>query len=271
MHEIVKYDNYMNSLNFKNFTAMDLNMLMGICSKIRDNDEEYINFTFDEIRELTGYAGHTAKQLIADIERMNDKLIKVTCKLRTETKITTFVLFPFYEIDPYSQILTIQINEKFRFILDGIANNFTRFELAEFVSLNSKYAKNLYRLLKQFRTQGWYHALVDELRLKMDCPSTYSNKYFMDEIIKPSVKTLQFCFKGLSVEVERARKRGSPVIGYKFTFVPEKASDQIDEQMSITDFPETLPDKPKKKSGSSAFQSRKYDYDELEKQLLNKK
>ena len=110
----------------------------------------------------------------------------------------------------------------------------------------------------------------------MDCPSSYSNKIFMRDIVNPSVEALKPYFKGLSVEVEKdARKRGKPITGYRFTFqkeyIPE--NDQIDGQMSITDFPEYLPSepvKPSKKSGFSNFESRSYDMDELEKQLTRR-
>ena len=58
-----------------------------------------------------------------------------------------------------------------------MVQNFTIFELLEFTSLSSKYSKTLYRLLKQWRTQGEYifHDIAD-FREKMDIPESFSNK-----------------------------------------------------------------------------------------------
>lgn len=273
MNEIVKYDNGMNKLNFTGFSKLDMNMLMALCSKMRDKDVNEITFDFTTLKELMNYKSTDKADFIADLKRMNKRLMKVNCEIITQSEIIMFVLFPTFRVNSDAETLTVGVNKDFTFLLNEL-REYTRFDLDEFINLNSKYAKHLYRLLKQFRTQGWYRVKVNEFREKMDCPSSYSNKIFMHDIVNPSVEALKPYFKGLSVEVEKdTRKRGRPIIGYYFTFqkehIPE--NDQIDGQMSITDFPETLPDKPKKKSGSSGFQSRKYDYDELEKQLLNKK
>lgn len=94
MNEIVKYDNYMNGLKFTGFTATDFNFLMLLCSKLRDKDTSKITISFAEIREKTGYTQCSIKQFVSDLQRMNDKLMKITCKLQTETEIIMFVLFP---------------------------------------------------------------------------------------------------------------------------------------------------------------------------------
>ena len=94
MNEIVKYDNYMNNLKFVGFTTTDFNFLMLLCSKMRDKDVSQISISFDELRLKTAYTRTSIQKFRADLERMNEKLMKVTCKLRTETKTIMFVLFP---------------------------------------------------------------------------------------------------------------------------------------------------------------------------------
>ena len=192
MNEIVKYDNYMNNLRFTSFTATDFNFLMLLCSKLKDKDASKIKISFSEIREKTGYTQHPIKQFVSDLERMNDKLMKITCKLRTKTEIIMFVLFPTFRIDLDNQVLTVAVNEDFKFILNELIRNFTRFDLSEFVQLDSKYSKNLYRLLKQYRSTGRYEVSLEDFRSKMDVPKAYINKRVMDDIIKPVLKELKF-------------------------------------------------------------------------------
>ena len=88
-----------------------------------------------------------------DIPRMYiiNKLIKLNIRIETQEKIVKFVLFTKYKIDKINSIIKIGVNEEFKYILNDIAGNFTKFELAEFVSLRSGYSKTAYRLLKQFR------------------------------------------------------------------------------------------------------------------------
>ena len=225
MNKIVKYDNYMNSLRFTGFTTTDFNFLMALCSRMRDKDINKITFSFAELRSITEYKkSNSIKQFVTDLEHMNEKLMRVIYKIKTENKIIMFVLFPTFEIDMEKQELTVAVNEKFKFILNELIKNFTRFDLKEFIKLDSKYSKTLYRLLKQFKTTGIFEIKLDDFRKKMDCPVSYSTKYIMDKIIKPVLKELQNYFQDLQCTVQYAHKRGRPVEGYIFTFTPEQIS-----------------------------------------------
>ena len=135
MNEVVKYDSYMNSLKFTGFTTTDFNFLMLLCSKMRDKDTTELSISFDELRLKTAYTRTSIQKFRTDLERMNEKLMRVTCKLKTETKTIMFVLFPTFEIDIEKQELIVAVNEKFKFILNELIKNFTRFDLKEFVKL----------------------------------------------------------------------------------------------------------------------------------------
>lgn len=223
MNEIVKYDNYMNNLKFTGFTTTDFNFLMALCSRMRDKETNKIVFSFAELRNITNYKkSNSIKQFVADLEHMNEKLMKVTCRLRTETEIIMFVLFPTFVINLNKQTLTVAVNEHFKFILNELIKNFTRFELKDFIGLQSKYSKTLFRLLKQFKTTGNYEVALNDFIAKMDIPKSYRIKDITDKIINPTLKELQNYFQGLQCTVQYAHKRGKPVSGYIFTFKPEK-------------------------------------------------
>lgn len=273
MNEIVKYDNYMNSLKFSSFTTVDLNFFMTLCSRMREKGTRKICLSFEELRELTNYKkSNSVSQFASDLEKMNEKLIKVTCKLRIGSETIMFVLFPTFRINEDEQTLTVSVNEDFKFILNEITKNFTRFELNEFVHLDSKYSKNIYRLLKQFRTTGKYEVSIQDFREKVDCPESYSAKYVMDLIIKPSLKELSSYFQDLRCEAKYARKRGRPVIGYIFTFTPEAIKNDT-EQHGLKS--KNMPDKKKSTAGNRldeyrSYHQRTYDYENLEKQLAER-
>ena len=207
MNEIVKYHNYMNSLKFTGFTVTDFNFLLTLCSRLKDKGTNEVNFSFTELRTLTNYKkSNSIKQFVEDLKRMNEKLMKITCSLKTETEIIMFVLFPTFAINLNKQTLTVSVNERFRFILNELIKNFTRFDLQEFVTLESKYSKSLYRLLKQYRVTGKYEIEVNDFRSKMDCPESYNNKQFMQNIINPALKNLQ---NYLSLEKELLNRQNN--------------------------------------------------------------
>jgi len=266
MNEIVKYDNYMNSLKFTGFTVTDFNFLIALCSRMRDKSMTKVNFSFEELRNITNYKkSNSIKQFISDLERMNEKLMRITCKLTTKTEIIMFVLFPVFKIDVEKQTLTVRVNEDFAFILNELVKNFTRFDLSEFVKLDSKYSKTLYRLLKQYRTTGTYEVKIDDFKNKMDCPKAYNNKQFMQNVINPSLKELQNYFTNLQCTVKYAHKRGRPVEGYTFTFKPEQIPEPglENEAPGISDTQSQT--KQCQKNKFNNFTQRDYSKEELDK------
>lgn len=195
---------------------------------------------------------------------MNDKLMKVTCHLETKTEILMFVLFPTFAIDLENQILTVSVNQDFKFILNEITKNFTRFDLKEFIEIDGKYTKTLYRLLKQYRSTGYYEVSIENFKSIMDCPKSYNNKQFMQNIVSPAIKNLQKYFQNLKCESKYAHKRGKPVTGYIFSFTPETIGNQLDDERK-----EEVENMQNSSIGYVGFPQRKYDYKELEKMLLN--
>ena len=252
MKEIVKYDNRMNVLNFKGFGKVDMNLLMALCSRMKGKMTEKIVMTFDEIKHLANYTSTDKEEFIKDLERMIDRLMRVNSRIITDGKIAKFVLFPTFLIDPKEETVSVAVNQDFAFLLNEL-NQYTTFELEEFVDLKSKYSKNLYRLLKQWRTVGKYTFNdLAEFRNLMDVPKSYSNKYMMERCVDVAIEEiskLDISFNGFKCEPVYARKRGNPLDKLVFTwqaekheFIPKVEDEQIDGQMNIADYPECMPD-----------------------------
>lgn len=257
MNEIVKYDNYLNALHFGTFSKQDYNFFMALCARAKEVGGKEVTLTFDYIKELSAYKrDRGADEFISELKRMNRKLTKITCELENEKEVLMFVLFNTFRIDKENETLTVTVNEPFRFILNGIVSDFTRFELAEFVSLDSRYSKTLYRKLKQFRTTGYYTVGVNELRELLGCPTSYSNKRVMGDIIKPAVEELKKIWPTLSAETLYEKKRGRPVKGYTFTFKREVSQKK------------PAGTKKPKENPFNQFEQNQYDFEKLEKELL---
>ncbi|WP_234446200.1 replication initiation protein, partial [Campylobacter fetus] len=141
------------------------------------------------------------------------------------------------------------------------------FELKEFIGLNSKYAKTLYRLLKQFRSSGKciiYSKKWDEFREIMDIPQSYQISDIDKRILKPSIKELSAerdlfnnkkpIFENLTykkIKDPKGRGRGGKVIGIEFYFTPEPNRSELQEQIKDlkslnTEPKETKNQEPKK-------------------------
>ncbi len=275
MDKVVKYGNYLNELQFRDFTATDFDFLMYLCSVMRDKDEDVITLSIPEIKKIVNYDKNvTLKDFGLMLEKMNQKLMSITAKIKDGSKTIQFVLFPTFITDSKANTLTVRVNKDFKYLLNELTKNFTRFELKEFIQIKGKYSKMLYRLLKQYRTQGEYYVEVDEIKKLMDCPESYTNKTFVIRVLTPSVEELKKDFKGLiCTPIRETHKQGRPLIAYKFTFqkqkpVPEEKDAKADRRQGASDSAQQPKDKPKKTKFSN-FNEREYNYSDLEKVLLN--
>jgi len=252
----------MNEITFQRFGQVDFDFFMVLCSKLRDSGENEVVIPFSKFKELAGYSVKTSEdRFIGDLQSMNYKQLMSTGMIRDGRKIKQFVLFTDFEIDLDKKTVTASVNEKYRYFLNDLTRNFTRFELQEFVSLDSKYSKTLYRLLKQYRTTGLFIINLEEFKRLISAPKSYSNKYLMDKIINPSIRALKPYFNNLSCEVQYEAKRGRPVKGYKFAFTPEILPKKIEQAAE------------KKKAHTNDFhnfEQRQYDFGKLETMLQGK-
>lgn len=235
-NEIVKYDNVLNSLEFKGFEQRDFDLLMALCSRMRDLGELEQTFDYDYLMDLVGWDKSQDVVLFHKaLVRMNEKLasIKATIILN-EDEDATLVLFPTFRRNLKRRTLKVSVNKDFRFILNQISANFTRFELAEYVRLDGRYAKQIYTQIRQrYKLKGHYwQPTVDELRQALSIPESYTTKRIYTLIIEPSLETLRSCkgLRELQVEVIKERRRGSPVRAYRFTWTP---SDQLPGQTDL--------------------------------------
>lgn len=208
MNEIVKYNNQMNDVNFKDFTPIELDLLMTICSKMKEQGLTIIEFSFEQLKRISNYdPKQSNKKFIKDLEKTYDKLIQLNFKIGDDRNFTKFVLFNEYTVKGDEGTVTIGVNPKFYFVLNELTSNFTRFELKEFIDLKSKYSKECYRRLKQFRKTGLWTVEIEEFRRILDIPKNYR----MSEINKNILKFIEIELKPLfkNLQIEKIKKKGA--------------------------------------------------------------
>jgi len=159
MNNIVKYHNNFNSIGLRNFNSNELNILMAICSRMKEKEEEVITFHFDKLKKLVNYSDNVS---------------------------------------------------------------FTAFELKEFLSLKSSYAKEFYRRMKQFKSTGIWRVSIEEFRKMLDISEKYKIGEIDKWVLKPIQKELGDRFNLKIKKLYNKKSRGRPsVSGFIFTFLRE--------------------------------------------------
>ncbi len=269
MKDVVKYNNYMNELSFKDFSDYDLNFLMVICAKMKDLGEETQHFEYNQLMKLLDWDMSKSIDVFhKDLKRMSEKLRHVGATIDIDPDVfTAFNLFSDFVGDKRKRELTVTLNPRFKYILNDLTKNFTKFELSEYVHLDGKYSKLLYQHLKQYRRTGWWQISVDDIRRELAIPDSMPTRNIVPKVLNTSIELIRTCkgFGELEVEVIRSSRRGRAVIGYKFTWTADK---QIPGQMTLDDYVSaSKPKKPKKRDQFKNFEERDYDYKDLEEKF----
>ena len=225
MDTIVKYNNQFNQVALRNFSSQELDLLISISSKVREKGTEIIEFSFFELKKYINLKSkHSNVEFMKNIINVNRKLLALNFTFINGNVIEQFTLFNKFKVDGDTQILYVSVNEEFFLLLNQLTSNFTRFELKEFVTLKSSYAKEFYRRMKQFRSTGFWKCNIEEFRNLLDIPEKYRIVDIDKYVLKPVVKELGEKYN-LQIEKKYGFNGGrgrSRVIGFEFRFSTDK-------------------------------------------------
>ncbi len=242
MTDIVKYQNELNTNTeqypvFK-LTEVQQNVFMVILSHTTFNDTQWIELNIQTLKEKSNYWRDSLSDFTTEINSLLDKICSPKLKIETDKSIHIFSCFDELHFNKETLDLRLHIQDSFYHMVKNYKLGFTRFELAEFVSLSGSYAKTLYRQLKQFKSQGWWYIEIEEFRKLLNIPESYRQRDIDKQILLPSIAQLsrksdlideatgskRIPFKKLTVEKikKKGRGRGGVVSALRFSFEPQK-------------------------------------------------
>ncbi|WP_181880107.1 replication initiation protein [Enterococcus mundtii] len=136
-----------------------------------------VTFPFSVFKKLTKYDRREKDAFHNALKNMADKLGALTYRREDSETYEQLWLFQMFRIDKKNETVTIQVNERFEFILNNISTNFTRFEMENFTRLSGGYTKELYRHLMQFRSNVWrngtWYVSMEDFRAALSIPDSY--------------------------------------------------------------------------------------------------
>jgi plasmid replication initiation protein len=235
MYETVSFDNTLNKIPFRVLKSMEMDLFWAIASKIKGKDEQLLMIEFDDIRELSGWAGrmNSEEEFIQDLKNTADKLHAIRFDLKLpKGGFSLFYLFSSFIADAETGVLKIKISSDFAYLFTRAKEqgNFTEFDLKTIISLKSSYSKELYRRLMQFKRTGWWEVSIDDFRSQIGIPNSYKISDIDKRIFNIAVSELvpEF-FNYLKITKKKGGYRNSQIVGFRFEF--ESKEFISDEQM----------------------------------------
>lgn len=282
VNEVVKYQNDLNTATMRTWTEKEMNILFSIVAKIRETSNYETIFTFDQLKSLAKFKKNlTKKEFVDDLISVSKKLGALNYLERSEDGMNAklFVLFQTFDISGDNEILKVMVHPQFEYVFNKIGMEFTQFELDEFIRIQSTYAKSTYRLLKQYRTTGWWKVTLEDFKLLLDIPKSYRPSDIDRQILKPILEQLggsdeKAIFRNLKITKNKktGRGRGGTLTGYTFTFEKEKTGEWIEKKYkNKVQRKETLPDWTNKKIIETKLSAEEEEYLKKQLELLSQK
>lgn len=212
---VVKYRNDINKIKLGTLSSKEQDIFFSLIYKAKNQKDHEIMMPFKEVETLIDDKKNT-KRLILNLKSLSRKLSKLSQEIELpDGNFVLFNLFNRFIVDVNEKVLKISVNEDFKFLLNDLIGNFTRFELRHLIDLKSSYSKILFRLLKQYQSSGWYEIDLVTFRDILDIPEGYDMDNINKRVLKPIMNELPIYFNDLEVE---KIKKGRKIHKLKFTW-----------------------------------------------------
>lgn len=211
MQKVIKYHNAINNINFNKFSAPQMNVFMALCWYVRQEGKCKIYLA--DLRKTANVTMHN-QQLIellyefSTLTFINNDNMPAVEKLFTISVIDT---------DKDGLAVYIEVTEECKYLVVDVNSECTQVDLKEFLSLDDKHAKHLYRLLKQHCAVGQISITdLEKFKTQMGC-TTYKINEFIRKLELAKLKNSCF-FRNLEIKKEYEAKKGAPLKNINIRF-----------------------------------------------------
>ncbi|GAA8335587.1 hypothetical protein HpKG99_14440 [Helicobacter pylori] len=234
------YHNNANKVNLGKLSERESNLLFAIFQKLKDQGNTLIRFEPQDLkRMITVKSNLTNRQLLQVLKNLIDNIGSANFWIIREyvengeiyENHTSYMLFKQFEIRIHKptqtiEYLDVQLNDSYQYLLNNLGmGQYTSFNLLEFQRVRGKYAKTLYRLLKQYKSTGILSVEWSQFRELLDIPKDYEMRSIDRKVLKIALKELKkiYPFEHLSYKKERRShdKRKVTHIDFYFEQLPQ--------------------------------------------------
>ncbi|GAA8583134.1 hypothetical protein BTM115_15320 [Helicobacter pylori] len=254
----ITYHNNTNKINLGKLSERESNLLFAIFQKLKDQGNTLIRFEPQDLKRMIMVKSNlTNRQLLQILKSLLDNISGANFWIIKEhvengevyEDHKSYMLFKQFEIRTHKltqniEYLDVQLNDSYHYLLNNLGmGQYTSFNLLEFQQVRGKYAKTLYRLLKQYKSTGILSVEWTQFMELLDIPKDYEMRNIDQKVLTPSLKELRkiYPFEHLSYKKERRNshdKRKVTHIDFYFEQLPQgetKQQKQKDKQRAKRD------------------------------------
>ena len=232
-NDIVKYDNILKKLSLSKLEEKELELFFALCLVLKEKGTDEVFISITEFKDKFNF-GRSKIRFEKYLEVVLNKFLETKVIIKTSNSFEIGNFFRKFKILP-DNILYVQVDNDYQFILNNLVKMYTQFSFKEYQSLKSKYAKRIMPKLAQWQGTKKIEFQKDELLEVLGTSENYKKDIsnFNKRVLKPLTDELKTVFYNLKVEPIKNTNR--TIISYIFTW-----SDRIKEVEDVKKEVKTL-------------------------------
>lgn len=208
-------------------------IILTLASMVQPNDEEFKPYKF-RIIDFMELLGVNTKTKYTEIPKITKELMKKVFEIQEENTIIQTAWISGTRYEKGSGMVTIKFNPDLKPYMLQLKEKFTQYQLANVLSMKSKYSPRIYEILKcnEFKKQKYIELEVEELRRLLKTEDVYPKyndfKRFVLERTQKELKKLtdiDFDFEEIKI--------GRKVTSIKFNITSTKNKNNCKDEIAV--------------------------------------
>ena len=209
-------------------------LILTLASMVQPEDEEFKPYIF-KISEFMKLLGVETQTKYTEIPKITKELMKKILEIQEGNTLLQVAWLSSARYEKGSGMVTLKFSPDLKPYMLQLKKNFTQYQLANILSMKSKYSPRIYEILKcnEFRKQAYIEIEINDLRklIKTDIvyPKYNDFKRFVLERTKKELKKVS----DISFDFEEI-KTGRKVTSLKFYINTNKTKNKAIEEACVT-------------------------------------
>ena len=186
-NQIVKKNNSLITARY-NLTKEEQKIILSIIAMIDKDDEDFHQYRF-YIKDFLNNIDTTSKENYAYIKNVFKGLLEKPIEIKEKSGWIICNWLSGAKID-YAGYVDVEIYSGLKPYLLKLKESFTKYSLANVLSLRSQYIIRIYELLKQFEATGARQISIDEFKEILKIPKSYQTRHLKPSILESAKKEI---------------------------------------------------------------------------------
>lgn len=186
-NQIVKKSNSLITAKY-NLTKEEQKIILSIIAMIDKDDEDFHQYRF-YIKDFLDNIDVASKGNYTYIKNIFKGLLEKPIEIKEKSGWIICNWLSGAKID-YAGYVDVEIYSGLKPYLLKLKESFTKYSLANVLSLRSNYSIRIYELLKQFESTGVRQISIDEFKEILKIPKSYQTRHLKPSILEPAKKEI---------------------------------------------------------------------------------